>query len=159
MYRKVDDFLKDWDKARNGTIQALEAMTDEKLGQEVTRGHNTLGWIGWHLTTAPVYFASLLGLSLTAPGDSRTVPETVSVIVEGYKNISIELHNKVKKTFSDEDLIEMVDQHGTSTPRGEILRTLIDHQTHHRGQMTILIRQAGLKVPGVMGPTREDSRK
>lgn len=39
--------------------------------------------------------------------------------------------------------------------RGKFLRMLIDHQTHHRGQMTVLLRQAGLTVPGVMGPTKE----
>jgi len=30
------------------------------------------------------------------------------------------------------------------------------HQTHHRAQMTVLMRQAGLKVPGVYGPSREE---
>lgn len=27
----------------------------------------------------------------------------------------------------------------------------------YRGQMTILLRQAGLPVPGVMGPTKEET--
>ncbi|MCK4657684.1 MAG: hypothetical protein KAT85_11650, partial [candidate division Zixibacteria bacterium] len=27
---------------------------------------------------------------------------------------------------------------------------------HHRGQMTVLMRQAGLKVPGVYGPSMEE---
>jgi uncharacterized damage-inducible protein DinB len=35
---------------------------------------------------------------------------------------------------------------------------MIDHQTHHRGQMTVLLRQAGLTVPGVMGPTKEQMK-
>ena len=32
---------------------------------------------------------------------------------------------------------------------------LVTHQTHHRGQMTVLMRQAGLKVPDVYGPAKE----
>ena len=34
--------------------------------------------------------------------------------------------------------------------------TKLSHQTHHRGQMTVLMRQAGLTVPGVYGPAREE---
>ena len=34
--------------------------------------------------------------------------------------------------------------------------TLINHQNHHRGQMTVLMRQAGLTVPGVYGPAKEE---
>jgi uncharacterized damage-inducible protein DinB len=35
-------------------------------------------------------------------------------------------------------------------------RTVAGHQAHHRGQMTVLMRQAGLTVPGVYGPAREE---
>ncbi len=33
---------------------------------------------------------------------------------------------------------------------------LIGPETHHLGQMTELMRQAGLKVPGVYGPSKEE---
>jgi uncharacterized damage-inducible protein DinB len=36
------------------------------------------------------------------------------------------------------------------------LQALISHEIHHRGQMTVLMRQAGLKVPGIYGPAREE---
>jgi len=32
----------------------------------------------------------------------------------------------------------------------------VGHQIHHRGQMTGLMRQAGLKIPGLYGPAREE---
>lgn len=158
MYRKVDDFINDWENARAGTIKALEAMTDEKLEQAIVEGHNTLGWLGWHITSAQEYFAGLLGLTVTMPNDVRTVPKNAEKIIETYKAVSKELADKVSTSFTDNSLAEDVDQHETPTPRGEILRTLINHQTHHVGQITVLLRQAGLKVPGVMGPTREDQQ-
>ena len=156
MYRKVEDFIQDWQGSSAGTLRVLEAMTDDKLDQAITEGHNTLRWLGWHLATAPAYFAGLLGLNLDHAGDAGKLPSTAKEIAEGYLAVSNELAEKVSKEFSDEHLIEEVDQHGSPTARGAILRTLIDHQTHHRGQMTVLLRQAGLKVPGVMGPTKED---
>ena len=156
MYRKVEDFIKDWEISRGGTIKVLEAMTDEKLDQAIVEGHNTLGWLGWHLATAPVYFAGLLGLKLNSPGDYQTVPNSVQEIKDGYKAVTSELAELVQAELTDDDMTKEVDQHGRPTARGEILRTMIDHETHHRGQMTVLLRQADLKVPGVMGPTKED---
>lgn len=46
--------------------------------------------------------------------------------------------------------------YGETWAIGVTLSALIDHQIHHRGQMTVLMRQAGLKVPGIYGPSRED---
>jgi len=39
--------------------------------------------------------------------------------------------------------------------KGALLRFLIDHQTHHRDQMMVLLRHAGLPVLPVMYPTKE----
>lgn len=158
MYRNVTDFISDWENARFGTIKVLEAMTDDKLDQAIAEGHNTLGWLGWHITTAQAYFAGLVGLDVHIPGDLKNVPSKTSEIVEAYKLSSQELLTKVEENFTDALLEENVDMHGTPAPRGKILRSLIDHQTHHRGQMTVLLRQASLRVPGVMGPTKEDMK-
>lgn len=159
MYRKLDDFINDWERARAGTVKVLEAVTDDKLKQEITEGHSTLGWLGWHLATAQQYFGSLVGITLEVPGDAKVVPEKASEIVEAYKSLSQQLADKAKQEFTDASMEENVDMHGSPAPRGAILRNIIDHQTHHRGQMTVLLRQASLPVPGVMGPTKEDLEK
>jgi uncharacterized damage-inducible protein DinB len=46
--------------------------------------------------------------------------------------------------------------YGQRWKRGFTLTALVEHQIHHRGQMTVLMRQAGLRVPGIYGPARED---
>ncbi len=45
---------------------------------------------------------------------------------------------------------------GEDWQNGASLRFSLRHEIHHRGQMTVLMRQAGLRVPDVLGPTRED---
>lgn len=154
MYRVVEDFLNDWDHASSGTIQVMEAITDDKLGQAIVEGHNTLGWLGWHLATTPAFFGGQVGLTITPAGGPQDVPSSVEEIVTAYKNISEQIKQEVMK-LTDEQLVETVDSFGGQVPRGTLLAKMIDHQTHHRGQMTVLLRQAGLKVPGVMGPTKE----
>ena len=48
------------------------------------------------------------------------------------------------------------DMYGQKWKRGLTLGILITHQIHHRGQMTVLMRQAELKVPGIYGPAYEE---
>ncbi|MBT8395540.1 MAG: hypothetical protein HKO65_15595, partial [Gemmatimonadetes bacterium] len=66
------------------------------------------------------------------------------------------LAQEVGSKWEDGDL-EVEDQmYGERWTRGKTLTALLNHQTHHRGQMTVLMRQAGLKVPGVYGPAKEE---
>ncbi|MDY0396189.1 DinB family protein [Virgibacillus halophilus] len=156
MYRTVTDFLSDWDEAAKGTTQALQAFRDEKLDQAIVEGHNTLRWLGWHLATSPAFFAGLTGLDVEAAKQEENVPGESEKMVAAYKKIADDIHHEAEKKLTDEKMAETVEAFGQQVPRGAILRKLIDHQTHHRGQITVLLRQAGLHVPGVMGPTKED---
>ncbi|MDX8045241.1 DinB family protein [Gracilibacillus sp. S3-1-1] len=156
MYRKVEDFIADWNASAEGTIRVLESLTDEKLDQAIVEGHSTLGWLGWHLASAPAFFGGLVGLNVKVSGNPSEVPTKAATIVQAYKKIAEDVKTEAE-LLTDEQLTEEVDSFGAPTPRGAILRQFIDHQIHHRGQMTVLLRQAGLKVPGVMGPTKEES--
>ena len=60
------------------------------------------------------------------------------------------------ENWNDESLLESDEMYGDSWKRGTTLTILISHQAHHRGQMTVLMRQAGLLVPGVYGPSKEE---
>ena len=62
----------------------------------------------------------------------------------------------VRAGWTDADLPGEIDMYGEKWPRGQTLQALIAHEAHHRGQMTVLMRQAGLAVPGVYGPAREE---
>ncbi|WP_342558403.1 DinB family protein [Metasolibacillus sp. FSL K6-0083] len=156
MYRTVEDFSKDWHVSSKGTLNVLKAITDEKMGQSIVEGHNSLGWLAWHLVGTAGVFGQFAGLQIPAPGPDMVMPNTVADIVEAYEMV-IEAYKKEIPALTDEQLTEDVPAFGGSMPRGALFRVLIDHQTHHRGQMTVLLRQAGLTVPPVMGPTAEMS--
>lgn len=155
MYRKLDDFIQEWQHSSKGTISIFEAITDEKKSFEIVEGHNSLEWLSWHLTNSPADFMSLIGLTLKVNLNPTEVPQTMKEITETYKQVSESVVQTVKEGLTDDELLKEVDNHGKPTAKGSLLRMMIDHQTHHRAQMQVLIRQAGLTVPGIMGPTKE----
>lgn len=154
MYRQVNDFLKDWSIAAKGTSLVMQAMTDDKLDQSIVEGHSSLGWLSWHLVGTTGFFSYLAGLQVPMIEQDAPVPSSVADIVVAYENVAKRVEEEVAK-LSDEDLLEEVNGFNGPIAKGKLLHTLIDHQTHHRGQMTVLLRQAGLPVPGIMGPTKE----
>lgn len=154
MYRKVEDFIEEWNASSAGTLNVIKAITDDKLGQAIVEGHNSLGWLAWHLVGAAGLFGGFTGMKIEVPAHTKPVPTNVEDIVKAYEKVMDSFTTETAK-LTDESLTEKVPAFGTEMVRGKLLRTLIDHQTHHRGQMTVLLRQAGLAVPGVMGPTKE----
>jgi uncharacterized damage-inducible protein DinB len=96
------------------------------------------------------------GLGVQGPGENDPVPPTAEEISARFKEAADSLAHEIRTTWGDSDLEVEDDMYGESWPRGKTLAALLNHQTHHRGQMTVLMRQAGLRVPGVYGPSREE---
>lgn len=154
MYRKVEDFSKDWHVSSKGTLDVMKAIPDDKMDQAIVDGHNSLGWLAWHLVSVAGAFGHFAGLQIPAPGNDMATPQHMATIVDAYEQVIATYKSEIAK-LTDEQLTEDVPAFGGTMPRGALFRLLIDHQTHHRGQMTVLLRQAGLQVPAVMGPTAE----
>ena len=76
-------------------------------------------------------------------------------IVAAYEAASQRLAEQVAG-WSDAALETEDEMYGERWARGRTLLALVAHQAHHRGQMTVLMRQAGLAVPGIYGPAREE---
>lgn len=45
-----------------------------------------------------------------------------------------------------------------SMPRGAVLRTFVfNHVIHHRGQLSVYLRESGVPVPSIYGPSADES--
>lgn len=154
MYRNIEDFLEDWTVSSAGTLSVMRAITDDKMDVAIAEGHNSLGWLAWHLVGAAGAFGHFAGLQIPMIARDAEVPREISAIIAKYEEVIAAYKNEAPK-LTGENMTETVNGFVGPVARGKLLRSLIDHQTHHRGQMTVLLRQAGLTVPGIMGPTKE----
>jgi len=149
MFTKVADFAAEWEQESAITVKLLEALTDEALNQRVAEGHWTLGEIAWHLVQSINYMSSM-GLSFPAPQAEQ--PTSAAVIAAEYRTISREMLHAVMTQWDDASLLEVKEIAGGQWRNGDSLRLTITHQAHHRGQMTVLMRQAGMKeIPSIFG--------
>lgn len=156
MYRKVDDFLESWKGESAGTQRLLDALTQESLTQSVTDGHRTIGRVAWHIIVTIPEMMNRTGLEVSGPGPESRPPAKVEDIRKAYKDAAAALAEQVKAKWNDDTLNVVDDMYGEQWPRGKTVTALIAHEVHHRGQLTVLMRQAGLKVPGIYGPSKEE---
>lgn len=156
MFRRVADFQRAWEMEREGTLKVLRALTDGSLSRAVTEDDRTLGRLAWHVATTPGEMMQRTGLHVAGPTHDAPVPGTAAAIVSAYETASASLAAAVASSWTDATLEVEDEMYGQRWARGSTLHALVVHQAHHRGQMTVLMRQAGLKVPGVYGPAREE---
>ncbi|NRD79143.1 DinB family protein [Bacillus sp. BRMEA1] len=156
MFTSVNDFLNEWKQEAAVTQKVLDVLTDESLNQEVSPGLNSIGSLAWHITGAVYYFPSQVGLKFEVPNLQQEAPKSAAEISETYKLVSERLTRAFSEQVTDEKMNEIVNLFGMNMPVQAVYRLLIQHQAHHRGQLTVLMRQAGLKVPGVYGPSKEE---
>lgn len=159
MYTTITEFIQDWSYEAALTQKILDALTDASLQQQVTPEGRTLGRLAWHVVTNVPEFLSHFGLAIEMANDSATVPSSAKEIAERFRKNSADAVEAVKQQWTDESLKHVQNAFGRDLPNAVILSLLIKHMIHHRGQMTILMRQAGLKIPGVYGPAREQWRE
>ncbi|RNB84456.1 hypothetical protein EDM56_20285 [Brevibacillus fluminis] len=156
MFQTIQAFEHEWGHEAAGTQKILDVLTDASLQQEVTPGDRTLGRLAWHIVTTLHEMMSRTGLEFDAPHHDAALPTSAKEIADAYRSASAALLDAVKSQWTDATLVEECEMYGMKWPNGVTLSILISHQIHHRGQMTILMRQAGLPVPGVYGPSKEE---
>lgn len=156
MFNSIEEFLTNWENESESTQKILNTLTDESLSQEVSPNDRTLGRIAWHIVTTLDEMVSRTGLDFKATPHDAPVPEKAAEIAEAYRSSNNTMVAAIKEQWNEETLIELKEMYGEQWSVATILSILTSHQTHHRGQMTVLMRQAGLSVPGVYGPSREE---
>jgi uncharacterized damage-inducible protein DinB len=155
MYRQIQDFLGAWEYETEATLKVFGNLTDESLAQKVSPEGRTLGRLAWHIVQTLPEMGGRTGLAIEGPGEEEPVPDSAAEITSRFKEAAEGLAGGVRG-WTDHDLLQEDDMYGEMWKRGQSLAALVAHQTHHRGQMTVLMRQAGLVVPGVYGPAREE---
>ncbi|PYI54393.1 DinB family protein [Paenibacillus flagellatus] len=155
MFTSIDAFLEEFETETAITARVLDSLTDESLGQAVAADYRTLGQIAWHIVGSYNYM-TYLGLSYDEPLAAEEAPSSAAAIAAEYRRMTQTFMRALRSQWTDETLSRVVNMFGEDWKNGASLRFSLRHEIHHRGQMTVLMRQAGLRVPDVLGPTRDD---
>lgn len=156
MYYKLSDFIEDWKYESDSTIKMLSSLTDESLTVKFNNDIRTTGRLAWHIVTSIGEMAHRTGLTFETVDETAPIPKTVKEIIDEYKRASDGMIKEISAKWKDETFLLEDNMYGEMWKKGKTLGVLVTHQIHHRGQLTVVMRLAGLKVNGIYGPAKEE---
>ena len=156
MFTSIQEALKELQNESEATQKLFNKLTDDSLSQKVYVEGRTLARLAWHIVTTIAEMANKTDLKILEIAEDAPVPATTKEIMEAYQRVSAGLIAQVKDKWIDDSLSEVVSMYGEEWSKSSTLHILMKHEIHHRGQMTVLMRQAGLMVPGLYGPSKEE---
>lgn len=156
MYYRISEFLEDWINETGKTTKVYSMIPEESKAIIVHDKVRTLERLAFHIPQIIVQIGVQTGLFSMQELAEEPLPGTIDQI----NSLYIEFHEKmgeaIKNQWTDEILDGEVDLYDHKWRRGDVLSLLTHHEVHHRSQMIVIMRMAGLKVPGLYGPVRED---
>ncbi|MGM0589379.1 MAG: DinB family protein [Bacteroidota bacterium] len=156
----IQPFLQYFDRLRDRTLRVFECVPPEQIEWRPADGRFSFGDQLRHLVALEryMYVENALGRPSTYRGHDES-------LASGYDEVlsyAEELHNEsleLLSTLTDDDLNQK-----TKTPAGnpitvwKWLRTMVEHEAHHRGQIYFMLRQIDLQGPPLFGLTSEQVR-
>jgi len=155
MYSTFSKFINDWQQESDATIKLFEKITNDKLSQKVYSDGRTMGFIAWHIVYTVGEILHTVGIQLDGFDIDENMPNDMKIIIDNYQKFSKSLIEIVSQ-MTDDKLEEEFQVYGEIWKFCDLLKGLVFHQIHHRGQLTVLMRQAGLPVVGIYGPSKEE---
>lgn len=155
MYCKVQDFISDFKEESQKTLQIFNSLTDSSLAAKVYSEGRNIETICRHIIWSLVDMLKTFGLEeMHHQKDQRF--ENVQEIVRAYQEQTEKVLNHIPNVISDNQLEDEVEIYGEKWTKKQVLYGFLKHEIHHRAQITVLMRQSGLKVPGIYGPSKEE---
>lgn len=155
MFTTVSQFISAWKNEMQATVKILDALTDESLALPKHPDVRNLGRVAWHIVTTIPEMLEKLGFEVGGPTEKDPIPLTAGEIRAAYIKHGEAVLRQISQ-WQDAEMFTEDEMYGETWARGLTLWILVKHEIHHRAQMTILMRLAGLMVPGIYGPSREE---
>lgn len=159
--------LTEFEQEANSTRKLLEAVPEKDLGYKPSPISWTMGELAQHIATIYYWYVGTLTQTeydMAADHLERGAPSDIKATRELFEK-NVVLARKALQGLTEANLTEnWTMKVGDKTvlgpmPRGAVARGfLFNHIYHHRGEMIVYLRATGNKVPGMYGPTYEQSQ-
>jgi uncharacterized damage-inducible protein DinB len=158
------ELLAELNQEAQTTRRVLERVPKDKLAWTPHAKSMTLGQLALHLANLP---GAISDLATRPTFDAKTpvpLPNASSVEqILSTHDESIAKAGRLLTSMDDEALkapwsLVNGDREIMTIPRSSLLRTImLNHTYHHRGQLTVYLRQVGALVPSVYGPSADEN--
>jgi len=159
----IDSFLQELEHEAKTTRRVLERVPGNQLGWRPHPKSRTLGELALHVAGTPGAVAKLAMQSEIQPPDFKDpIPASASELIPALEE-SVATAKQLLGTMDDATLnatwrVKRNGQEVMAIPRAALLRSImLNHWYHHRGQLSVYLRELGVPVPSIYGPSADEN--
>ncbi len=161
--RLVDSILMELEQEAQTTKRVLDRIPGDKLAWKPHPKSYSLGQLALHIASVPgSVAAAVVPDSMEVPNFSQPEPKSRQEVLDTFSK-SLESAKDTLKKMDDARLTSVwrLTKNGKvlmSVPRiGFIRSILMNHNYHHRGQLSVYLRMLDVPVPSIYGPSADEN--
>ena len=160
----IDGMLQELEEEARTTRRVLERVPDNKLTWRPHEKARTLGELAMHVAMVPGAVAELIASPSPAQVPQFTDPtaqsaaELVSTLEDSIAKAKRVLGGVDDATLRETWRMMQGEREVFAVPRVALLRSvMLNHWYHHRGQLTVYLRELDLPIPSIYGPSADEN--
>jgi uncharacterized damage-inducible protein DinB len=152
------EFLRYWDNARGRTRRLVPLIPPDRVEWGPAAGRLTLGDLVRHLAAIErwMFAENAAGRPSRYPGHDEALASGAAALLAFHDRMHAEAM-EILGGLSDEQLAaRCTTPGGASLPAWKWLRSMVEHEAHHRGQLYTYLGLLGVATPPLYGLTEEE---
>jgi uncharacterized damage-inducible protein DinB len=159
----IDALLQELEQEARTTRRVLERVPEDQLGWKPHAKSMTLGQLALHVASVP---GAVAEIAMQSP---HPVPQFSQPSAKSAAELVPTLDKSVAKArellggLDDAALMSTWrlmngEREVMAMPRLAVLRSImLNHWYHHRGQLSVYLRQLGVPIPSIYGPSADEN--
>src|SRR5262249_7831739 len=159
----IELLLRELEQEAQTTRRVLERVPGDRLAWKPHDKSMSLGQLALHVASVPGAIAEITQISpFPAPKFEQPTATSAAELVPALEE-GLAKARSILQDLDDADLAKIWggmdgDGEGLGLPVGAALRALmLNHWYHHRGQLSVYLRQVGVPVPWIYGPSADEN--
>ena len=165
-----DTLLPEFDMEMDSTRRTLERVPDDKFSWKPHEKSGELGWMAGHIANLPMWakitleqdsldLAPASGVPAFVPPKPGNRKELLEVFDKNRTEARAALAAADDAVYAKPWALLMGGRELFREPRAAVLRRMVfNHIIHHRGQLTMYLRQLNVPVPALYGPSADEQK-
>jgi uncharacterized damage-inducible protein DinB len=159
----IEMLVQELEQEAQTTRRVLERVPGDRLAWKPHDRSMSLGQLALHIASMPGAIAEITQISpFPVPEFEQPSAKSATELVPTLEQSVVKARSILQK-LDDADLGKIWrvmdgDRQVMALPVGAALRTLmLNHWYHHRGQLSVYLRQVGVPVPSIYGPSADEN--
>jgi len=158
--RSIDSFLQYFETIRERTLRVVRAVPEEKLEWRHTAGVFSPGDLARHIAATERYTftENALGRPSRYPGCGTDLAQGSDAIQTFMRRMHAESVDLLRNMKPEDLEGKGVGPQGHPITAWKLLRAMVEHEVHHRGEIYVYLALLGVSRPPLYGLTEPELR-